>query len=333
MYYPEQRDKGKMNRIECKPFAFEHIEAAKKIALDNYNEEREYVQELPEAAELWDIGFFVENGYGVVALEEGSVVGYLCFFNPWSGAFDTEDSLGTFSPLHANGAIKKNRYRIYQDMYEYAAMYLASKNIKGLGVCLYAHDEISKNALFEYGFGMRCKDSIQKISAFCQNQIQNSDLKFEELKVEDFPLLHEHRHDLHEHLKESPCFMQADADDYKRWITKVDEGDRRTFIAKLGDEIVAYVDIAEEGENFVTVHPKMRNIQGAYCKPEYRGMKIYGDLLTFVAGVLKEEGYEYLGVDFESYNPTANRFWSKHFNEYTNSVTRRIELWCKDYSN
>jgi len=320
-----------MNRIECKPFTKKHLEAVKQIALDNYLEEREYVKELPEEVEIWDIGFFLENGYGVVAIEEEEIVGYLCFYNPWPGAFDTEDSLGTFSPLHANGAKKKNRYRIYQDMYEYAAKYLASKNIKGLGVCLYAHDEISKKALFEYGFGMRCKDSIQKISAFSQNQIHNTKCKFKEIKLEDFALLHELRFALHEHLKESPCFMQADADDYKRWITKVDEGDRRTFVAKLDDEIVAYVDIAEEGENFVTLHPKMRNIQGAYCKPEYRGMKIYADLLTFVVSVLKEEGYEYLGVDFESYNPTANRFWGKHFNEYTNSVTRRIELWCKDY--
>ena len=52
--------------------------------------------------------------------------------------------------------------------------------------------------------------------------------------------------------------LHANGDDYERWITKVEEGDRRTFVA-------------------------------------------------------------------------ANRFWAKHFNDYTNSVTRRIELWCRDY--
>lgn len=266
-----------------------------------------------------------------MALDEDQVVGYLCFFNPWSGAFDTKDSLGTFPPLHTNGAVKENRYRIYQNMYEYAAKYLAKNNIKGLGICLYAHDEISKRALFEYGFGMRCKDSIQKISNFDLSQTHNTELKFKELKVEEFPLIRDMRFALHEHLKESPCFMQASAEDYKKWITKVEEGDRRTFVAIKDEEIVAYIDIAKEGENFVTVNPKMRNIQGAYCKPGYRGMKIYDNLLNFVAGVLKAEGVEHLGVDFESYNSTANRFWGKHFKEYTNSVTRRIELWCKDY--
>lgn len=62
-----------------------------------------------------------------------------------------------------------------------------------------------------------------------------------------------------------------------------------------------------------------------------RMMKFYDALLPFVANALREEGDQCLGVDFESYNPTANRFWRKHFKEYTNSVTRRVELWCKEY--
>ena len=320
-----------MNRIMCEPFRREHIEAAMQIALDNYKEEREYVPELPEDVDIWDLSFFLEKGYGVVAIDEGKVVGYLCFFNPWSGAFDTEDSLGTFSPLHANGTVKENRYRIYQDMYEYTARYLARNNIRILGVSLYAHDEIGKKALFEYGFGVRCKDCIQRIDYFNSYQITNKELKFRELNVKEFPLVREMRHSLNEHLKESPCFMQANEDDYMRWIARVEEGDRRTFVAIKDEEIVAYIDVAEEGENFITENPKMRSIQGAYCKEEYRGTKIADDLLIHIAGVLKDEDFEYLGVDFESYNPTANRFWSKHFKEYTNSVTRKIELWCKDY--
>lgn len=51
-----------------------------------------------------------------------------------------------------------------------------------------------------------------------------------------------------------------------------------------------------------------------------------------VVEIGKSEGFMYLGVDFESYNPTANRFWAKYFMEYINSVTRRIELWCKEYN-
>jgi len=40
---------------------------------------------------------------------------------------------------------------------------------------------------------------------------------------------------------------------------------------------------------------------------------------------LKEEGYKLLGVDYESFNSTANGFWLKYFTPYTNSVVRRID--------
>lgn len=317
--------------MKFETFRSEYVEAARKIALENLNEEREYVKSIPEDSVVWDLSYFAENELGIAAIDEGKLVGFLCWFFPWEGAFDTQSDMGTFSPLHANGAAKENRYRIYQDMYEEASKRLAGINVKILGICLYAHDEVAKSALFEYGFGMRCKDCITRIGEADISSLRNRDVKFYELCVEEFPRIRELRFNLNEHLKEAPCFMQSDEEDYHHWIEKVEKGDRRTFVAERNGEIVAYMDVGDEGENFVTVHPKMRSLQGAYCKPELRGMGISDDLLMFAKATLKKEGYEYLGVDFESYNSTANRFWLKHFEEYTNSVIRRVELWCKKY--
>jgi hypothetical protein len=41
--------------------------------------------------------------------------------------------------------------------------------------------------------------------------------------------------------------------------------------------------------------------------------------------MLKAENYLRLGVDFESFNPTAWGFWLKHFQAYTYSDVRRID--------
>ena len=49
-------------------------------------------------------------------------------------------------------------------------------------------------------------------------------------------------------------------------------------------------------------------------------------LLEHVKADLKAENIPLLGVDCESINPTANRFWQKFFTPYTCSVTRRIEI-------
>ncbi len=69
----------------------------------------------------------------------------------------------------------------------------------------------------------------------------------------------------------------------------------------------------------------MRNICGAYCLPEYRGKDIYQNLLNYTIRKLQEEGYKLLGVDFESFNPTAYGFRLKYFTAYTKSVVRRID--------
>ena len=64
---------------------------------------------------------------------------------------------------------------------------------------------------------------------------------------------------------------------------------------------------------------------GAYCLPEYRGKNIFQNLLNYVILILSHEGSLYLGVDYESMNPTAYYFWRKYFKPYTCSVTRRID--------
>lgn len=78
-------------------------------------------------------------------------------------------------------------------------------------------------------------------------------------------------------------------------------------------------------ENFATQAKDMRNICGAYCLPEYRGRNIYQGLLDYMILCLKKEGFLRLGVDYESFNPTANVFWPKYFEPYTKSVVRRID--------
>jgi len=306
-------------------FNSNHISEALEIAKRNYEEERKVVSELPEDIKFPKLDYYAKNGLGVAAIEDGKLVGYLCVFEPWKGAFDTFDSLGTFSPLHANGVVGDNKIRIYQDMIEYAYEKWASIGIVTVGICLYAHDEESKKALFEYGFGMRLKDRIKIIN---KEEI-NSELTFKELEVKDFQQVRQMRIDLDNHLKKSPCFLQSTKEECEQWIKSVEEGDRRTFVAYKDSLIVGYIDVTDEGENFITTHPLMANICGAYCLPDYRGQNIMNDLLQYVSNILYDEGIRYLGVDHESYNPTANRFWNKYFKEYTNSVVKRIENWSQ----
>lgn len=181
-----------------KKFAEEHMEEAINIAMSNYKEERSFVTELPELNSFPELKYFADNGLGVTAFEDGKMVGFLCCYEPWKGAFDMYDSLGTFSPIHAHGALKENRVCIYQRMYESAAKLWAEKNIVAHGIALYAHDAEGIEAFFDYGFGKRCMDQIRLIESI--GEINNSVVSFEELKLEDFVTIRDLRHDLNNHL-------------------------------------------------------------------------------------------------------------------------------------
>ncbi len=102
-------------------FEKKDVESATRIALANYNEEREYIPILPDMDVLPDLEDFASNGLGVAAFNDNnSLIGFLCCYEPWDHAFNTI-AKGTFSPIHAHGAVKEKRRLIYQKMYQAAA--------------------------------------------------------------------------------------------------------------------------------------------------------------------------------------------------------------------
>lgn len=308
--------------MEIFDFDIKHLKDARLIAIDNYNEEREYVPILPAIDILPDLDDFARNGLGVVAFDKGRMVGFLCCYEPWQNAFNSK-AQGTFSPIHAHGAVKENRDIIYKRMYQVAAEKWVKHGITYHAIALYAHDSEAINAMFTYGFGLRCVDAIRSMEVLqlqCSNEIN-----FEELSKGDVLQVREMRQMLSKHLGNSPCFMCITEEQFERKLAHVEKRNTRLFVAKDGEKPVAFVEISGSAENFVTEISGVCNICGAFCLTEYRGKNIYQNLLNFTIVKLKAEGYKLLGVDFESFNPTANVFWLKHFTAYTKSVVRRID--------
>ncbi len=301
-------------------FTQEHIEEALKIAKENYEEERNFVPILPAFDVLPDLAEFVENDLGVSAFEGNKMVGFLCCYRPWDNAFTTY-ARGTFSPIHAHGAIYENRGKIYKRLYQSAAKKWVNSGISSHSIGLYAHDTQAINAFFTYGFGLRCVDAIRPMEKL-QEKI-NSDFAYCELKKADIKEITTLRRELSAHMAESPCFMKTISQDLE--LTQEENQNSRVFIAKHNTSIIAFLEVTDNAENFATSYPDMQNICGAFCLPEYRGSGVIQSLLNFMIAALENDGYTRLGVDFESFNPTAYGFWLKHFTAYTNGVVRRID--------
>ena len=303
-------------------FKKEHIDEAKAIALANYYEEKQFVKELPDVSEPPDLGEFAGNGLGVAAFEQGKMVGFLCCYRPWDNAFGTA-AKGTFSPIHAHGTVAENREMIYRKLYQAAAERWVAHEVTYHAIAMYAHDERALRTFFLYGFGVRCVDAIRGMSSIDCSTVPS--LYFRELPKAEIIKIREMRRQLSEHLGSSPCFMYSKEQEIEQWLVKAENRDTDVYVAEMDKALVSFIEIADEGENFVTETEGMKNICGAFCLPEYRGSGVFANLLNYVVDTLRQQGITCLGVDFESYNPAGSGVWNKYFAPYTHSVVRRID--------
>lgn len=190
-------------------------------------------------------------------------------------------------------------------------------------VALYAHDTVAQDAFFTAGFGLRCVDAVRLLEAI--PSILSNTFTMRLLNKDDTKSLNPLRRMLSTHLSESPCFMYSSKDEVEKRLPYLENRSTHIFACYDGETPIAFIEATDDGENFVTEVVDMKNICGAYCLQEYRGTGIMQNLLNFTISTLKAEGYTRLGVDFESFNPTAYGFWLKYFTAYTHSVVRRID--------
>ncbi len=290
--------------IQIVDFNFEHVEEARVIAFDNYEQERLANEFLPKVQELPGLEVFAEFGLGVSALDDaGLMIGFLCAYPPREDAFGTTNIRGTFVPIHAHGVrlsmSEKEKERIYSRMYQAAAEKWMKEGILSHAIALYAHDTAGEKSFYYNGFGIRCIDAIRPMKELSIKPLsftEATNIEYLELLREDWGNLLEHHNKLIAHLGQSPTFMKFPEITEEKLYQDAAE-DIRYFAAKLEENYIAYIKVGNDGETFVSEVEGMMNICGAYCCPQYRGTGVYHNLLAFMISTLKQEGYTLLGVD------------------------------------
>ncbi|MDR2590848.1 MAG: GNAT family N-acetyltransferase, partial [Oscillospiraceae bacterium] len=142
-------------------FTTAHTEQAMQIAMQNYNEERKYVPDLPIMENTPDLTPFAKNGLGVAVMDGHNLLGFLCCYEPFDNAFSIQGLRAVFSPMGANGTVKEKRAEIYARLYQYAGAKWMKARVKSHAICLYAHDAEARAQFNRYGFGIRTIDAIR----------------------------------------------------------------------------------------------------------------------------------------------------------------------------
>lgn len=266
-----------------------------------------------------------QKEYAYVSYEDDKLVGYLCFLGPIPGFFG--NVVGAFSPLGGSAFAGGDRAKVSSMLLAYAMEQMAEKEILSIALSRYANDnEVGKSLVFN-GFGIRCSDSIKEIVDVREKKEVLEGIIFCELQKEEFQQVLDLEKGLTNHMRNAPILMPLSlSNEFPDKMVRVDS---RMFVAKenMGgkDKVIGYMRVGGDGETFVSDLPLIKNICGAYVDVNYRNHKIAEGLLNYIIGVLKGEGVTYLGVDCETLNPTALRFWGKYFKNYTYSYARRID--------
>lgn len=302
-----------------------HVEEAVKLAMVEYKNECRQVKQLPEidvTNQLRELitGLFRKN-YGVVAMIEGEMTGYLAFTGPFDGHFGT--CRGAYSPLGGNAFAGNDRSKLCSKLLAAGMEQLLKEaQVTSFALSRYANDPFVDRSLVLNGFGIRCSDAVMDLNEFEISKTSHGELAFTELFDEEKRRILDLRYGLVKHLFCSPAFYPTDI---RQFLMKLPKEKSRIFAALKEEEVIGFLAIQDEGETFISETDSMKNICGAFVKEEYRGKHVADDLLFYVCNVCKREGIHYLGVDCETLNPTALRFWGKHFKNYTYSYHRRID--------
>ncbi len=304
-------------------FGQKHIEAAQKIAALNYNEERASVPALPHMECLPGLEDFAAGNRGVAALDGDELVGFFCWHKPFNNLFGL--SKGAWSPVHAHGAISRNRSDICDRLYQSVAKILVADNVLSHSITLYEHDTESDISFRQNGFGRRCVDAMRETTPIAVPVCEG--MAYRQAVAADSAFLTAARNSTSLHLSESPMFMPfIDRHTVRDTVAEIESGERQYFIATANNRPAAYYCIARNGESFASEHDSVMNICGAYTLPEFRGKGVAAGLLSWLMDWLRERGYTRCGVDYECFNYTGRKFWGKYFAPYTQSRSIREPL-------
>ncbi|MDO5292881.1 MAG: GNAT family N-acetyltransferase [bacterium] len=316
--------------MEIKQINESYLEEAVTIAKWEYDQECKACQELVRVDFTESLKKHLRNvfsqGCGKVLVEENKLIGYLAYWKPFDGFFG--NTKGVFSPLGGSGFVGRDRAKAASILFAKTAEDLIKEEVCSYAVSRYAHDEEVGKSFVLNGFGIRCSDAIINLKNRKKDIQGNNNITYRELINEEKEKIVGLRIGLTKHLLAGPIFFPCDLSSFYDWFK---QDDIRVFAAFDGEKPIGFISITDEGENFITEVEGMPNICGTYVEEEYRGTGIAKALLEYVCLVCEKEGNTYLGVDCETLNPTALRFWRKQFEAYTYSYHRRLDERCIGY--
>jgi GNAT superfamily N-acetyltransferase len=310
--------------MDVLPFSAEYVAEAVAIFVSSLERTRRLVPQLPD--EMLDVRAVAErlDGMtGVVAIDrDGGLMGYLTSWFPIS-PFRHTDRAAAYSPEWGHGARGPDRRDTYRALYRAASADWSAAGCSVHAITLLEGDEASVDAWFWNGFGLATMDAVRDLAPV--EAAPTPGIEVRAGGPADAGVLArldaEHVH----HYTQPPLLMgRPDALDAAGWAVFCERPGTSVWIAEDADDrpygfmrFDSEFDAAD-----VVASGRGVSITGAYVRPDRRRRGAATAMLD--AGIRHHAaaGLSYCAVDFESFNPEAAGFWTRHFATVCSSLIR-----------
>jgi GNAT superfamily N-acetyltransferase len=305
-----------------------HAEAAAGLFVSGLIRQRQITPALPEVFEnlslvVERLSWLVSTGNVLVALWADQLVGYL----GWSivPSFRGTSQRAAYCCEWGHASIEHGRQDVYQLLYAEAAKRWHEEGCGAHALTTLAHDTTLQRLLFWNGFGMAVIEGMRLLSD--TQPMPRSGFTLRLATAGDAESIHFLDELLAEHLRApTVCMRRVSRDEaWQReflgrqedtvWL--VEEGKRPTGFLRL--------QVASQGAADIAGSPDAVGITGAYVLESHRRHGLAAWMLDEATHWYRGKGYARCSVDWESFNPQSDGFWSRHFAPVCCSLIRHVE--------
>ncbi len=314
--------------MEIIKFQEEHIEAATELFNRNYIKTLKHHPYLPhkykDKHQIIDkIKWIHENHYGVVALENGKLVGFLL------GIIIEEfkcSRTGVYCPEWAHASIEGQEDFIYNIMYKSISSSWKQDQCVSHCITFLANQKTALDVFNWNGFAPFVVDAARYLEPLDLEVNNNvSIIQASKDDIKDLVAIQK-EHDAY--MRGATTYLNHDhGNEVARLSEDFNDDFRTVWLVKYKGQAVGLMNTKLHSDDACTIVQDKNTVSilTTHVLDAYKGLGIGKAMVQHIVNWSKHNGFERCTVDFESANYEARRFWSKHFNIVCVSVMRYID--------
>lgn len=323
-----------MAAVSIVAFEARHVPAAAAAVASSAARLRARIPILPArwsepAAHVPLLEALARDGSGWVALQDGSYAGHhaACHL---AGRGEPR----TYAPepglAVASGVAPRPARRVVEELVARAGRSWVEAGMRTHAVSVAVDEAVVRDALAWLGYGMIVVDALRALDDAALGALPAGPppgTRIRRAGPDDLAAILALDRGLRRHLVAAPTFLVLPGRQDPAVVAgRLADPATATFLAEEAGAPVAFLRVGPPGDDIATLvrDPGTASIDGAFTREGRRGAGIAAALLGAAARWARDRDALRLGVDFESANLLAVRFWTRWFTPVVVSYLRRL---------